>query len=84
MTGIDINGKRFAITGTLPIVRAAAASLLESRGGIYQPRVTRETDVLIVGKLRKVSHKLVRAQHLKESGYELVILYRDSATQEFI
>lgn len=71
MDVIDFIGKRFAITGKLPIVRSAAAALLESRGGIYQPRVTRDTDYLIVGELRKLSHKVERAQKLQQAGHRV-------------
>ena len=77
MTEIDIKGKRFAITGTLPIVRAAAAAKLENKGGIYQSRVTRDTDYLIVGELSKVSHKIERAQKLQQAGNRLIMLDGD-------
>lgn len=74
MTRIEIQGKRFAITGTLPIVRAEATAKLERLGGIYKTRVTRDTDYLIVGNLRKISNKLDRAKALQRAGYSLVIL----------
>ena len=51
-----INGKRFAITGTLPVVCSVAAAKLEKMGGVYKTSVTRDTDYLIVGELRKNSH----------------------------
>lgn len=78
MSELNINGKRFAITGTLHIVRSAAVAKLESLGGIYKTRVTRDTDYLIVGNLRKISNKLDRAKALQKAGYSLVIL--DGAT----
>ena len=74
MTPLDLNGKRFAITGTLPIVRAEATAKLESLGGIYKTRVTLDTDFLIVGTLHKVSNKLARAKAFQQAGYSLVIL----------
>lgn len=78
MSELNIAGKRFAITGTLHIVRSAAVAKLEGEGGIYKKRVTRDTDFLIVGNLCKISNKLARATALQESGYSLVIL--DGAT----
>ena len=78
MTGIDIRGKRFAITGTLSIVRSAAVAKLEGEGGIYKKRVTRDTDYLIIGDLRRISHKLERAQQLQKEGRSLLILDGDA------
>lgn len=74
MSELNINGKRFAITGTLHIVRSAAVAKLEGEGGIYKKRVTRDTDYLILGDLRRISHKLERAQQLQKEGHSLLIL----------
>lgn len=78
MAELNINGMRFAITGTLPIDRASAVAKLEKIGGIYKTSVTRDTDYLIVGQLRKQSHKLERAQKLQKEGQSLIILDGDT------
>ena len=69
-----MNGKKFAITGTLPIVRSEATAKLKKMGGVYKSSVTRDTDYLIVGDLRKISHKLERARFLQKEGYDLLLL----------
>lgn len=78
MTPLDLKGKRFAITGTLPIVRSEATAKLESFGGIYKTCVTHDTDYLIVGSLHKISNKLERAQQLQREGQSLIILDGDT------
>lgn len=78
MSEFNIHGKRFAITGTLHIVRSAAVAKLEGEGGIYKKRITLDTDYLIVGELRKISHKLERAQQLQKEGQSLIILDGDT------
>lgn len=74
MDEIDFFGKKFAITGTLPIVRSEAIAKLEKMGGIYKTSVTYDTDCLIVGELRKCSHKLERAQKLQKAGHLLIMV----------
>lgn len=74
MAELDIYGKRFAITGVLPVLRSDATVILENMGGIYKSSVTRDTDYLIVGDLRKISRKLERAQCLQKAGYKLLVL----------
>ena len=74
MAEIDIFGKKFAITGTLPIVRSEAIATLEKMGGTYKTTVTRDTNYLIVGELRNYSHKLERAQKLQQAGHPVILV----------
>ena len=74
MTELDFRGKRIAITGTLPLIRAEAIIRLEKMGAIYKTSVTKDTDYLIVGDLSKVSHKIERAQKLQQAGQRLIML----------
>lgn len=74
MIQLDIQGKCFAITGKLPILRTDAIAKLNDMGGIYKTSVTRDTHYLIVGELRRVSHKFERANDLMQTGYDLVIV----------
>ena len=49
--------------------RLEAVEILTERGGIYQSRVTRQTDILLVGKLRQpTSNKLTHAEALRQSS----------------
>lgn len=47
----EVEGKSFAFTGTMGFTRRELRSELESRGGIYHPRVTRGTDYLVIGRI---------------------------------
>ncbi len=72
----DLCGKHIAITGRLSVPRCEAIRLLERSGAIYTPRVTRTTDLLLVGALSSangMSHKLCRAHELLASGYPITI-----------
>lgn len=79
---LEIEGKRIAITGSLrPMRRVEVIDYLENRGGIVQPYVSYQTDVLIVGHRQldlfepeKLSKKHVTALALKEKGQELQII----------
>ena len=71
----EIEGKAFAFTGSLDFPRRELQAELESRGGIYHPRVTRTTDYLVIGRV--LSHqgengqtkKMATAQRYREQGY---------------
>lgn len=66
------DGKRIAITGTLPgCFRQKAILAIKQAGGIYVQAVSGNTDILVVGKLRRPSRKLQKAQKLIESGKAL-------------
>lgn len=72
----NVSGKHIAITGRLSVPRCEAIRILEKSGAVYAPRVTRTTDVLLVGALRSetgMSHKLCRAYELLASGYPITI-----------
>ena len=57
---------RIAITGKLKLYnRQTAAELITAAGGFYSPIVTKKTDILVVGKLRKTSKKLKNAEKYK-------------------
>jgi tetratricopeptide (TPR) repeat protein len=74
--------RRVAITGKLvSMTRSEAAALLRRRGCEYQPRLTRQTTVLVVGEgglpLRKdgrLSRRLQRARRLQQTGHPITIL----------
>lgn len=74
MTGLNLCGKKVAITGTLPIIRASFVAQLEAMGVVYKSSVTQDTDVLIVGLLQKVSYKLDRAKQLQKQGAKIIII----------
>jgi tetratricopeptide (TPR) repeat protein len=74
--------RRVAITGKLvSMTRSEVAALLRRRGCEYQPRLTRQTTVLVVGEgslpLRKdgrLSRRLERARRLQQTGHPITIL----------
>ena len=47
----EVEGKSFAFTGAMGFTRRELRAELESRGGIYHPRVTRSTNYLVVGRI---------------------------------
>lgn len=51
MSENEVEGKSFAFTGSLGFPRRELRKEVESRGGIYHARVTRETDYLVIGRV---------------------------------
>lgn len=47
----EIEGKSFAITGSLGFPRCEIRVEIEQRGGIYHPRITHTTDYLVIGRI---------------------------------
>lgn len=70
-------GKSFAFTGALGFPRRELQNELESRGGIYHPRVTRTTDYLVIGRVlphqgtNGKTKKMMTAQRYQELGYHV-------------
>ena len=65
MTGLtlEITGKTFVVTGTLPtLTRNEAKNLIESAGGKVTDSISRNTNYLVVGE--KAGSKLKKAQSL--------------------
>lgn len=62
-------GKRIAITGSIPDhIRADVVQAISRSGGIYTRSVSKNTDILVVGRLRQESRKLKSAQRLAQNG----------------
>jgi DNA ligase (NAD+) len=57
-----LEGKKFVITGTLPIGRDDAKDIVEANGGIVQSSVSKKTDFLIAGD--EAGSKLQKATEL--------------------
>lgn len=79
-----LSGVHIAITGTLPVTRAAMISGIEACGGVYDPTVKLVTDYLIVGVLRPtmampdgISRKLRRAEQLRAAGGHICIVSQE-------
>lgn len=69
-------GKRIAITGQLSVPRREAICMLEKAGAVYAPRVTRLTDILLVGDIRALTgttRKLCRARQLRDYGHQVTL-----------
>lgn len=72
---LDLVGKRVAITGKLDMLRSDAMQLLCDSGGIYTSTVSRTTDYLVLGDLRRAtSRKLVSARKLQSAGGKISIV----------
>ena len=79
----DFKEKIVCITGILPIPRREAAEMIVANGGIFAPRVTRQTDILVVGSLpagRASTAKLDRASKLIAQGFPSVM----ASPEEFL
>jgi len=69
-------GKRFAITGQLSVPRREAICMFEKAGAVYVPRVTRLTDILLVGDIRALTgttRKLCWARQLRDYGHQVTL-----------
>ncbi len=56
------SGKKVVLTGSISVSRTEAAKLIESKGGIVQSSVTKETDIVIAGE--EAGSKLEKAKAL--------------------
>jgi DNA ligase (NAD+) len=57
-----LSGKKFVITGTLPLDRESVKDLIESHGGVVSAGVSKKTDYLIAGD--EAGTKLQKAEEL--------------------
>ncbi len=77
----SLQGKRVVFTGRLRMLRKKAANLLVKRaGGISQAKVSRTTDILVVGeqsphwKADKKGQKLLDLDHEQERGHRIAVI----------
>ena len=77
----SLQGKRVVFTGRLTMLRKKAAKLLVKRaGGISQAKVSRTTDILVVGeqsphwKAEKKGQKLLDLDHERERGHQIKVI----------
>ena len=76
----SLEGKRVVFTGRLKMLRKKAGILVKRAGGISQARVTRTTDILVVGeesphwKAEKKGQKLLDLDHEGEQGHRIAII----------
>ncbi|HVO97867.1 MAG TPA: protein kinase [Bryobacteraceae bacterium] len=77
----SLQGKRVVFTGRLKMLRKKAANLLvRQAGGISQAKVSRTTDILVVGeqsphwKAEKKGQKLLDLDHEREHGHRIAVI----------
>lgn len=76
----SLEGKRVVFTGRLKMLRKKARMLLKRAGGISQTKVTRTTDILVVGeqspnwKAERKGQKLLDLDHEGERGHRIAII----------
>ena len=76
----SLRGKRVVFTGALSILRKDAKLLLKKAGGIAEDRVSRRTDVVVVGeqshhwKADKKGQKLLDVDHELELGHRIAVI----------
>ena len=77
----EISGQRIVFTGTLSIPRSEAMILCGKNGAIPQPRITKDTNILVVGrndynnfKTGNKSNKMLKAEELIKKGQNLEII----------
>jgi Protein kinase domain len=77
----SLQGKRVVFTGRLKMLRKKAAGMLvRQAGGISQARVTRTTDILVLGqqsphwKAEKKGQKLLDLDHEGEHGHRIAVI----------
>jgi serine/threonine protein kinase len=77
----SLQGKRVVFTGRLKMLRKKAAHLLVRRaGGISQAKVSRTTDILVMGeqsphwKAEKKGQKLLDLDHERERGHRIAVI----------
>jgi serine/threonine protein kinase len=76
----SLQGKRVVFTGRLKMLRKKANLLVKQAGGISQTKVSRTTDILVVGeqsphwKAEKKGQKLLDMDHEGERGHRIAIM----------
>jgi serine/threonine protein kinase len=76
----SLQGKRVVFTGRLQMLRKAAHLLVKRAGGISQAKVSRTTDILVVGeqsanwKAEKKGQKLLDLDHESEHGHRIAVI----------
>jgi serine/threonine protein kinase len=76
----SLEGKRVVFTGRLKMLRKKANLLVKRAGGISQAKVSRTTDILVVGeqsphwKAEKKGQKLLDLDHEGERGHRIAII----------
>jgi len=75
---LDLSGKQIAIAGRLvSMPRRRAAALITSRGAVFSPRLTRTTEVLIVGAAPNgtaMPRRVHQAMRLRRRGQSIEIV----------
>ena len=76
----SLEGKHVVFTGRLKMLRKKANLLLKRAGGISQTKVSRTTDILVVGerspnwKAEKKGQKLLDLDHEGEHGHRIAVI----------
>ena len=76
----SLEGKRVVFTGRLKMLRKKANLLVKRAGGISQAKVSRTTDILVVGgqsphwKAEKKGQKLLDLDHEQERGHRIAVI----------
>ncbi len=76
----SLEGKRVVFTGRLTMERKKAARLMKRAGGIWQAKVSRTTDILVVGeqsanwKAEEKGQKLLDLDHEREQGHRIAVI----------
>jgi serine/threonine protein kinase len=76
----SLEGKRVVFTGRLKMLRKKADLLVKRAGGISQAKISRSTDILVVGeqsphwKAEKKGQKLLDLDHEGERGHRIAII----------
>jgi serine/threonine protein kinase len=76
----SLEGKRVVFTGRLKMLRGKARRLVKLAGGISQSKVSRTTDILVVGeqspnwKAEKKGQKLLDLDHEGERGHRIAVI----------
>jgi serine/threonine protein kinase len=77
---LSLHGKRVVFTGRLKMLRKRANLLVKRAGGISQAKVSRTTDIVVVGeqsphwKAEKKGQKLLDLDHEGERGHRIAVI----------
>jgi serine/threonine protein kinase len=77
---LSLRGKRVVFTGRLKMLRKKANLLVKRAGGISQSKISRTTDILVVGgqsphwKAEKKGQKLLDLDHEQEQGHRIAVI----------
>jgi serine/threonine protein kinase len=77
---LSLQGKRVVFTGRLKMLREKANLLVKRAGGISQAKISRTTDILVVGgqsphwKAEKKGQKLLDLDHEQEHGHRIAVI----------